>query len=64
MLTPTCRGSGSPEKAKFLCWSCELLFAVFECLGRCKNAWADAGILKGCLGRCRDAQESLSLWKN
>lgn len=47
MLTPTCRGSGSPEKAKFLCWSCELLFAVFECPGRCKNAWADAGMPEG-----------------
>ena len=47
MLTPACRGSGSPEKAKLLCWSCELLFAVFECSGGCKDAWADAGMPEG-----------------
>lgn len=60
MLTLACWGSGSPEEAKLLCWSCELLFAVFECPGGCKDARADAGVpgymqmprrMQGCSGK-------------
>lgn len=46
-LTPACRGSGSPEKAKLSCWSYELLFTAFECPGGCRDAQGDAGMPEG-----------------